>query len=156
MIGRRIGHYSIDALLGAGGMGKVYRARDLVLDRVVALKTVASEFDDGLRQRLLREVESAARLQHPAIATFFESGEADGTVYIAMEFVRGLTLRARLDTGPLSVDAASGVAATFLEALNHAHAAGVLHRDIKPENIMLSDDSAAEPQVGFTRPAKNR
>ena len=84
MIGGRIGRYSIDALLGAGGMGKVYLARDLALDRIVALKTVASDYDDGLRQRLLREADSAARLQHPAIATFFESGDADGTAYIAM------------------------------------------------------------------------
>ena len=149
MIGRRIGHYSIDALLGAGGMGKVYLARDLALDRVVALKTVASEYDDDQRRRLLREAESAARLQHPAIATFFESGEADGTAYIAMEFVRGRTLRARLGTAPLPVDAASSVAATLLEALNHAHAAGVLHRDIKPENIMLSDDSGMPKLLDF-------
>ncbi len=140
MIGRRIGHYSIDALLGAGGMGKVYLARDLALDRVVALKTVASESDDDLRRRLLREAENGARLQHPAIATFFESGAADGTAYIAMEFVRGCTLRVRLDKGPLPADAALSTAAMLLEALNHAHAAGVLHRDIKPENIMLSDD----------------
>ena len=149
MIGRRIAHYSVEVLLGAGGMGKVYRARDLALDRVVALKTVASEYDDGLRRRLLREAENAARLQHPAIATFFESGEADGVAYIAMEFVPGRTLRARLDAGPLPVDAASSTAATLLEALNHAHAAGVLHRDIKPENIMLSDDGGMPKLVDF-------
>jgi TolB-like protein/tetratricopeptide (TPR) repeat protein len=149
MIGGRIGRYSIDALLGAGGMGKVYLARDLALDRIVALKTVASDYDDGLRQRLLREADSAARLQHPAIATFFESGDADGTAYIAMELVRGRTLRARLDTGPLPVDAAISTVATLLEALNHAHAAGVLHRDIKPENIMLADDSGMPKLMDF-------
>ena len=139
MIGRTISHYLVEESLGAGGMGAVYRARDLALGRMAAIKVVAGTYDQSLQKRLVREAEANARLQHPAIATFYESGESEGHAFIAMEYVRGRTLRDRLASGPLPMADAASVASAMLEALNHAHAAGILHRDIKPENIMLSE-----------------
>ncbi len=140
VLGRTLSHYRVDHRLGAGGMGSVYRARDLALGRDVALKVVTDGYDASLRERLLREAEANARLQHPAIATFFEAGMADGTAFIAMEYVRGTTLRDRLGGGPVPTDQAVAVASSLLEALHHAHTTGILHRDIKPENVMLTED----------------
>lgn len=139
MIGRTLSHYRLESRLGAGGMGSVYRTRDLALGRDVALKVVTNEYDPSLRERLLREAETGARLQHPVIATFFESGESEGTAFIAMEYVRGWTLRDRLGGGPLEPDRALAIACALLEALHHAHTLGILHRDIKPENVMLTE-----------------
>lgn len=140
MIGRTLSHYRIDRQLGAGGMGSVYRARDLALGRDVAIKVVGDELDPSLRGRLLREAEAGARLQHPVIATFYEAGTADDDVaFIAMEYVRGSTLRDRLGSGSLPPDEAVAIASALLEALHHAHTTGILHRDIKPENVMLTE-----------------
>jgi TolB-like protein/tetratricopeptide (TPR) repeat protein/predicted Ser/Thr protein kinase len=143
-IGRRISHYLTEELLGAGGMGEVYLARDLALGRQVALKLLPEGFTPALRLRLLAEAESSSRLQHPGIATFYESGEADGSAFIAMEYVRGQTLRKRLRQGPLTSAEAIAMAVPLLEALAHAHAAGILHRDVKPENIMLAEGGPAK------------
>ena len=144
VLGATLGHYRLETPLGSGGMGSVYLARDLALGRMAAVKVVGDAFEPSLRQRLLREAEASARLQHPAIATFYESGEDDGHAFIAMEYVRGRTLRDRIRTGALPTVEAVRIASTVLEALNHAHAAGILHRDIKPENIMLGEDGAAK------------
>jgi serine/threonine-protein kinase len=140
MIGQRFSHYWIEEKLGEGGMGEVFLARDLALGRPAAIKVLPSSFDEGLRRRLLREAEASRRLQHPGIATFFEAGYADATAFIAMEYVRGETLRARLRGGALPTATAFGLAAGLLEALGHAHVAGIIHRDIKPENIMATPD----------------
>lgn len=139
MIGQTLSHYLVEASLGAGGMGTVYLARDLALGRQAAVKVVSDSLDGSLRERLVREAEASARLQHPAIATFYESGETDAGVFIAMEYVRGRTLRDRLARGRLTIDEVLQIAFAVLAALDHAHAAGILHRDIKPENIMLSE-----------------
>jgi serine/threonine-protein kinase len=142
--GQIVSHYRIEERLGVGGMGEVFRARDIALGRPAALKLLAKDFEPGLRARLIREAETCARLQHPAIATFFETGEAGGDVFIAMEFVEGRTLRERLHEGALPFESALAIATCLLEALGHAHAAGVLHRDIKPENIMLTGERSAK------------
>jgi serine/threonine protein kinase/tetratricopeptide (TPR) repeat protein len=139
MVGQTLSHYRIEGELGAGGMGVVYLARDLALGRRAALKVVARSLGQSLRERLLREAEASARLQHPAIATFYESGENESAAFIAMEYVRGRTLRDLLAGGGLRADEILQIACALLEALNHAHAAGILHRDIKPENIMVTD-----------------
>ena len=144
MIGRTISHYRVEQRLGAGGMGEVYLARDLALGRLAAVKLLSKGLDTTLKPRLLREAEACARLQHPAIATFYEAGESDGDAFIAMEYVSGHTLRDRLAEGPLPFREAVSVTAWLLEALGHAHAAGILHRDIKPENVMLTGDGAAK------------
>ena len=119
-------------------MGEVYLARDLALGRSVAIKVVGRGLDPALQARLLREAQACARLQHPAIATFYESGVTAESVFIAMEHVRGETLRKRLGRGRVDVADALTIGSAVLEALNHAHAAGIVHRDIKPENIMLA------------------
>ena len=134
----KIAHYRIEERLGSGGMGDVFRAWDLALDRPAAVKVIRPGLDPSFTRRLLREVDAAARLQHPGIATFFEGGEESGCTYFAMELVNGITLRERLNTGSLAPSEALTIAAGLLEALAHAHAAGVLHRDIKPENIIIT------------------
>ncbi len=144
MIGRTVSHYRVEKRLGAGGMGEVYLARDMALGRAAALKLLPRDLDASLKPRLLREGEASARLQHPAIATFYEAGESEGVAFIAMEYVSGQTLRDRLRDGPLPVRQAVSMAAWLLEALGHAHAAGILHRDIKPENVMLTSENSAK------------
>ena len=144
-IGSRIGHYRIDAWIGAGGMGDVFKAWDLALDRPAAVKLIRSDMVRHQTMRLLREVDAAAQLQHPAIATFFEGGEDQGTVYLAMELIEGTTLRHRLADGPMPPTEALTLLTGLLEALAHAHAAGLLHRDIKPENVMIT--SAGLPKL---------
>ena len=144
MIGRTLSHYRIEDRLGAGGMGVVYLARDLALGRLAALKLLPRESDPAARQRLLREAQACARLQHPGIATYYEAGEEEGEVFVAMEYVRGRTLRDVLRDGPLPPARVLAVGGTLLEALAHAHAAGVLHRDVKPENVMIADDGRAK------------
>ena len=141
--GRRLSHYTIEAPIGRGGMGEVFRARDDALGRTVAIKVLPAAFDPDLKRRLLREAEASRRLQHPGIATFFEAGEDDGVAFIAMELVRGTTLRRRLAAGPLPLADALALATGLLEALGHAHAAGIVHRDLKPENVMLDETGAA-------------
>jgi TolB-like protein len=136
----RVGHYVLESRIGAGGMGEVYRARDAALGRPAAVKVILPGGDDALRDRLLREAESTARLQHPFIATFFDGGIDQGRAWLALEYVPGETLRSRLNRGPLALSDAVAVGLALLEALVHAHAAGVLHRDLKPENVMLRPD----------------
>jgi serine/threonine protein kinase/tetratricopeptide (TPR) repeat protein len=143
MIGQKLSHYLIERRLGSGGMGEVYLAQDLALSRPAALKILRPDVAGDLRPRLAREAETFARLQHPWIATFFEARTEGDTPFLAMEYVPGLTLRARLREGPLEVDPALGAISCLLEALAHAHAAGVLHRDIKPENVMMVGDNGS-------------
>ena len=143
--GRVISHYRVEALLGAGGMGVVYSARDLALGRMAALKVLPDVFTSGIRERLLLEADASSRLQHPAIATYYESGESDGIAFIAMELVaRGDAAPAACGAGAIAVGEALAWTACVLEALSHAHAAGILHRDIKPENIMLTGPQSAK------------
>jgi len=146
MTQKTISHYSIIKRLGAGGMGEVYLAQDARLDRKVALKLLLAEFvsnEDRLR-RFAQEAKAAAALSHPNIAHIYEVGEADGTHYIAMEYVDGDTLTAiiRRDGYPLStlLKFLSQVA----EGLAKAHTVGIVHRDLKPDNIMITRDGYAK------------
>jgi serine/threonine-protein kinase len=141
---RRVGHYVLETRLGAGGMGEVFRARDLALGRSAAVKLIRPGGEAGLRARLLEEARNSARLQHPAIATFFDGGVDDDVAWLAVEYVAGETLRSRLTRGALPVGETLRLANALLEALAHAHTAGVLHRDIKPENIMVRPDGAVK------------
>jgi len=119
--GTRLSHYLIQEKLGAGGMGEVYRADDLALGRPVAIKVLHPKYGGSHESRALREARVFAKLQHPGIATFYESGRANGTAFIAMELVDGITLRARLRKGPLPAASAVALADTLLESLAHAH-----------------------------------
>ena len=142
--GQIISHYRLEKRLGAGGMGEIWMATDLALGRPTAIKLLRDELSESMRARLRREAKASARLQHPGIATFYDSGEDKGTTWLAMEHVAGETLRQKLRRGPLDVDDTLSLAAGLLEALIHAHAAGVLHRDIKPDNIMLTSGRTAK------------
>jgi serine/threonine protein kinase/tetratricopeptide (TPR) repeat protein len=146
--------YLIERELGRGGMATVYLARDLKHHREVALKVLNPAVATSLgADRFLREIEVAARLQHPNIVTVFDSGEAGGSLWFTMPYVEGETLRARLQReGQLPLGDALRIATDAARALEHAHRHGVLHRDIKPENLLLtSDGSTMVSDFGIAR-----
>ncbi len=140
--GARLGPYEVLGPLGAGGMGEVYRARDVRLGREVALKVLPAELsaDSERLARFEREARSASALNHPHIVTVYDVGRAGALSYIAMELVDGRTLRELLADGPLSAKRAVAIAAQAADALAKAHSAGIVHRDLKPENVMVSKD----------------
>jgi tetratricopeptide (TPR) repeat protein len=143
IIGRTIAHYEILELLGIGGAAEVYRAHDVVGGREVALKLLSDRADPAMVLRFAREAKALARLDHPHIVKTFDAGVANGQRYLAMELVRGGSLKERLQRGPLEWHQAVRLAAQVAQALAHAHAAGVIHRDLKPGNIMLDDEGTA-------------
>jgi eukaryotic-like serine/threonine-protein kinase len=138
--GHRLGPYEVEAPLGAGGMGEVYRARDARLDRTVAVKILPPELavDERYRQRFEREARAASALSHPHIAHVYDVGEQDGTHFIAMEYVEGENLRELVTRGPLDVDRVVEIGAQMASALEEAHARGVVHRDIKSANAVVT------------------
>jgi serine/threonine-protein kinase len=138
--GTRLGDYEIVAELGGGGMGHVYRARDLTLERTVAVKTLAPQFrgDEMLVQRFLKEARAAARLNHPNIVQIYDFGKEGEVYYLAMEYVEGQSLSAILKNGPVAESEAISIARFACIALSVAHAEGLVHRDIKPDNLMLT------------------
>src|SRR5271154_5239023 len=140
--GSHLGPYEIGTLLGAGGMGEVYRARDPRLDRTVAIKILPAELsaDADHLHRFDREARSASALNHPNILTIYELAHDGSTHYIAMELIEGQTLRQLLAAGPVPIRKAIEIATQVAEGLAKAHEAGIAHRDIKPENLMVSDD----------------
>src|SRR5262245_36707363 len=140
--GTRLGSYVIEVLVGAGGMGTVYRARDTKLNRDVAIKVLPDVFarDRDRLARFEREAQAIAALSHPNILAIHDFGSADGTAYAAMELLEGETLRERLSTGPIAVRKALGYAVQFARGLAAAHDKGIVHRDLKPENLFITSD----------------
>src|SRR5262245_58314031 len=140
--GTKFDRYEIISPLGAGGMGEVYLARDIRLERKVALKLLLDERtrDDQRLLRFEQEARAASALNHPNIITIYEIGDYGSTHFIATEFIEGLTLRKILADGKMPVIAALDVAIQVASALSAAHEAGIIHRDIKPENVMLRRD----------------
>jgi serine/threonine-protein kinase len=140
--GTQLGAFEITGKLGAGGMGEVYRARDTKLGREVAIKTLPAALagDKERLARFEREAKLLAALNHPHIATVHALDEHDGTLYVAMELVEGQTLEEKLKAGALPVDEALRFALQIAEALEAAHAKGVIHRDLKPANVMVTRD----------------
>jgi len=148
--GTMVGGYRVESLLDRGGMAYVYEATDVRLDRRVALKILAWHDPDGsdFRERFLRESRFAASLDHPNIVPIYEAGEADGLLYIAMRFVRGTNLsRLIRRDGPLEPERTLAILAPVADALDLAHAAGLVHRDVKPANILLADSADGRPHV---------
>ena len=146
LVGKVIGHYRIESLIGVGGMGEVYLARDEGLGRKAALKLLPESLtmDETQLSRFKNEARSASALNHPNILTVYEIGAEGNRLFIAAEFIEGITLRASLARGRINPNAALEIAVQVASALAAAHEAGVVHRDIKPENIMLRPDGYAK------------
>src|SRR5579863_766153 len=138
--GTKLGPYEIQSPLGAGGMGEVYRARDTRLDRVVAVKVLASHLSSSpeLKQRMEREARAISSLNHPHICQLYDIGSHNGTDFLVMEFLEGETVAERLRKGALPLNEVLKVGAEVADALQVAHRAGIVHRDLKPANIMLT------------------
>ena len=144
--GTRVGVYEVVALIGAGGMGKVYRARDTRLGRDVALKVLPEAFArDGQRMaRFEREARLLASLNHPNIAAIYGIEDAGGIRALVMELVEGPTLAERIAAGPVAVDEALAIARQVAEAVEYAHDQNVIHRDLKPANIKVKEDGTVK------------
>jgi streptogramin lyase/predicted Ser/Thr protein kinase len=153
-IGSEIAGYRIDAQLARGGMGVVYRATHLGLERPVALKVIARDLADnaGFRERFLRESRLAASLDHPAVVPVYDSREADGELIVAMRLVEGGDLRRLIDReGPLPPQRALALLGQVAEALDAAHAAGIVHRDVKPHNVLVEGERAFLSDFGLAK-----
>src|ERR1700687_1925357 len=152
--GTKLGPYEIMAPLGAGGMGKVYRARDTRLDRTVAIKILPAQFssDPVRKQRLEREAKTISSLNHPHICVLHDVGSQDGVDYLVMECVEGETLAKRLEKAALPLEQVLKFGAQVADALDKAHRSGVVHRDLKPGNIMLTASGAKLLDFGLAKP----
>ena len=141
-VGTQLGSHEITALLGIGGMGEVYRARDLKLKREVAIKILPDEFasDSDRVIRFQREAEVLASLVHPNVAGIYDIQESRGTRFLILELVEGETLADHIARGPIPVDEALAIAIQICEALEAAHEKGIVHRDLKPANVKLTPE----------------
>ena len=146
LAGRQIGGYQVIALVGAGGMGEVYRARDLRLGRDVALKVLRKERagDPAQQTRFLREARAAGSLNHPNILAVFDVGVEDAVPFIVAEFIEGQSLRHEIERSRLPTQVLLNIATQIADGLTVAHEAGIVHRDLKPENVMVTEDGRAK------------
>jgi eukaryotic-like serine/threonine-protein kinase len=158
MLGRQIGAYKIVSLLGAGGMGEVYRATDTRLNRTVVVKVLSSHLSlrPDLRKRFEREARAISNLNHPHICTLYDIGQAEGFDYLVMEYLEGETLAKRLKKGPLPTEQLLKIAIEIATALDQAHRKSVVHRDLKPGNIMLTKTGAKLLDFGLAKQSGSR
>jgi serine/threonine protein kinase len=153
LLGRQLGAYKILSLLGAGGMGEVFKARDTRLNRTVAIKVLPRLLSErvDLRQRFEREARAIASLNHPNICALHDIGRQDGIDFLVMEYLEGETLSQRLKKGPLPTDQLLRTGIEIATALDQAHRHGVTHRDLKPGNIMLTKTGAKLLDFGLAK-----
>ncbi len=146
MIGKTLAHYRILEKLGAGGMGEVYKARDTHLDRFIAIKVLPPErvADPERKRRFIQEAKAASALNHPSIITIYDIDQADGTDFIAMEYVAGKTLDELIPRKGMRLSLALKYAVQIADALARAHGAGIIHRDLKPSNVMVDEHGLAK------------
>ena len=151
--GTRLGPYEILSLVGAGGMGEVYKSRDTRLDRTVAVKILPPAFaaDAQFRERFDREARAISQFDHPHICALHDVGEEAGTAYLVMQYLEGETLADRLAKGPIPIGQALTIAIEIASALDRAHRAGIVHRDLKPGNIMLTKVGAKLLDFGLAK-----
>jgi eukaryotic-like serine/threonine-protein kinase len=151
--GTLLGPYQVEASLGAGGMGDVYRARDTRLGRIVAIKVVRQELTDrdDFRRRFEREARATSALNHPNICSLFDVGEQNGLPYLVMEYLEGETLATRLRTGRFPIETVLSLGGQIADALAAAHARGIIHRDLKPANIMITKAGVKVLDFGVAR-----
>jgi len=162
-IGTQLGSHEITGVLGRGGMGEVYRARDTKLKRDVAIKVLPDEFsrDPDRVNRFQREAEMLASLNHPNIAAIYDLEEANDTRFLVLELVEGETLAERIERAPLPVEEALNIGKSICEALEAAHEKGIVHRDLKPANVKLTADGKVKvldfglAKAFETEPARN-
>jgi eukaryotic-like serine/threonine-protein kinase len=153
--GTKLGPYEIQQMLGAGGMGEVYRARDVRLERTVAVKVLASHLSSSpeLKQRMEREARAISSLNHSNICHLYDIGSEDGTDFLVMEYLEGETLAQRIAKGPLPLNEILKIGIAVSEALAAAHRQGIVHRDLKPGNIMLTKAGAKLMDFGLAKSA---
>jgi len=157
--GARISGYRVGEQLGRGGMGVVYRAHHIALDRPAALKVLAPELaqNDEFRERFIRESRTAAALRHPNVVAVYDAGDNDGLLYLAMQLVEGTDLKHRLDEdGTPTADDTVAILFQVAEALEAAHAMGLVHRDVKPANVLLDGDHAYLGDFGLSKRLASR
>jgi len=145
-LGSKLGSYEVLSLLGAGGMGEVYRARDTRLGRVVAIKVLPAErmADENRRRRFVQEARAASALNHPNIVTIYEIESAEGNDFIVMEYVPGKTLDTVIPPQGMTLAGVLRIAIPVADAIARAHAAGIVHRDLKPANVVVGSDGVVK------------
>src|SRR2546427_4763690 len=151
--GSRLGPYEVLSLLGAGGMGEVYKAKDTRLDRTVAVKVLPQHLSENsdVRQRFEREAKTISSLSHPHICALYDVGNQDGVEYLVMEYLEGETLAERLVRGPLPLEQTLRFGVEIADALEKAHRQGIVHRDLKPGNVMLTKSGTKLLDFGLAR-----